>query len=178
MTPSVIFESSKGRILIMDSIVRIIIVIGVWILTTGAVYAQHPRGLRVCQALTAPGTLDPQMNFNIEVADITRQIWEHLVDRDPDGKLIPCLATSWQLINENTWQFKLRKGVRFHNGEEFDAKAVKFSIERIIDPNRNFPQKQWYASISQVEIVDDYTVNIITKGIDVLLPAKLGTFSW
>jgi peptide/nickel transport system substrate-binding protein len=153
-----------------------LIVIGVWILTTGAVYAQQQRVLRVCQALTAPGTLDPQLNFNIEVEDITGQICEHLVDRDPDGKLIPSLATSWQLINENTWQFKLRRGVTFHNGEEFDAKAVKFSIERIIDPNGKSPQKYWYASISQAEIIDDYTINIITKGIDVLLPAKLGSY--
>lgn len=152
------------------------LIMGIWVLTTGTPYAQQQRVLRICQALTAPGTLDPQMNFNVEVSDITRQICEHLVDRDPDGKLIPSLATSWQLINESTWQFKLRKGVKFHNGEEFDAKAVKFSIERIIDPNRKFPQKQWYASIYGCEIVDGYTVNVITKGIDVLLPAKLGTF--
>jgi peptide/nickel transport system substrate-binding protein len=153
-----------------------LIVIGVWILTSGLAYAQQQRVLRVSQALTEPATLDPHMHHNVETENITRQICEHLIDRDPDGKLIPSLATSWQLVNENTWQFKLRKGVRFHNGEEFDAKAVKFSIERIIDPNGKSPQKKWYASISQAEIVDDHTINIITKGIDVLLPTKLGSF--
>ena len=153
-----------------------LIVIGLWVLTSGLVCAQQQRVLRVSQALTEPATLDPHMHHNVETEDITRQICEHLIERAPDGKLIPSLATSWQLINENTWQFKLRKGVRFHNGEEFDAKAVKFSIERIIDPNGKSPQKHWYSSISQAEIIDDHTINIITKGIDVLLPAKLGSF--
>jgi peptide/nickel transport system substrate-binding protein len=153
-----------------------LIVIGSWILTSGLVCAEQQRVLRVSQALTVPSTLDPHMHYNVETEDITRQICEHLIDRDPNGKLIPSLAISWNLVNDTTWQFKLRKGVRFHNGEEFDAKAVKFSIERIINPNGKSPQKKWYATISQVQIVDDYTINIITEGIDVLLPTKLGSF--
>ena len=81
-----------------------LIVIGIWILTSGVVCAQQQRVLRVSQALTEPATLDPHMHHNVETEDITRQIFEHLIERDPDGKLIPSLATGWQLINENTWQ--------------------------------------------------------------------------
>jgi peptide/nickel transport system substrate-binding protein len=160
----------------MKKITISLVAIGIWVLISGLSYAQQQKVLRVSQALTEPATIDPHMHHNVETEDITRQICEHLIERDPDGKLIPSLATGWQLIDENTWQFKLRKGVRFHNGEEFDAEAVKFSIDRIIDPNRRSPQKHWYASISQAEIIDNHTINIITKGIDVLLPAKLGSF--
>jgi peptide/nickel transport system substrate-binding protein len=70
----------------------------------------------------------------------------------------------------------LRKGVRFQNGEAFDAKAVKFSIERVLDPGRKSPQSRLYQSIDHVDIIDNQTVNIITKEIDVLLPNKLGLF--
>ena len=152
-----------------------LIVVGILIFTSGVGFAQQQRVLRVSQALIEPRTLDPHMHHNVETEDITRQICEHLLERDPDGKLIPSLATSWQMINENTWQFKLRKGVRFHNGEEFNAKAVKFSIERIIDPNVNSPQRDRYRSISRSEIIDDHTINVITDSIDLLLPAKLSS---
>ncbi len=144
--------------------------------TLGDIHAKPERILRVSQSLTEPSTLDPHMHHNIETEDITRQICEHLVDRDPSGKLIPSLATSWRLINETTWQFKLRKGVEFHNGEEFNSKTVKFSMDRIIDPNRKSPQKHWFESIDHVDVVDDYAVNFATKGIDILLPARLSSF--
>ena len=67
--------------------------IGVWVLTSGLPYAQQQGVLKVCEALTAPDTLDPHMHHNIEIEDILRQIYEHLVDRDPDGKLVPSLGT-------------------------------------------------------------------------------------
>ncbi len=154
-------------------VLMILLVLGM----SGLVYAQQQRVLRVCQASTAPDILDPHLHHNIEIEDILRQVCEHLVDRDPDGKLIPSLATSWSLINDTTWQFTLRKGVIFHNGEVFDAKAVKFSIERILDPARKSPQDRLYESIDHVDIIDNHTVNIITKRLDVLLPNKISLFA-
>ena len=161
----------------MTKITIFLMTIGVWVLTSGLAFAQQEGVLRVCEALTAPDTLDPHMHHNIEIEDVLRQIYEHLVDRDPDGKLVPSLATSWQLINEDTWQFKLRKGVSFHNGEVFDARTVKSSIERIVNPQSASPQKSLYDSIDHVDIIDNYTANIITKEIDVLLPNKLSLFA-
>jgi peptide/nickel transport system substrate-binding protein len=76
---------------------------------------------------------------------------------------IPHLATSWKPINDLTWELKLRKDVRFHNGEAFNAEAVKFSIDREQDPANKAPwrmQREW---IKEVKIVDDYTVHLITK---------------
>lgn len=153
------------------------VVLMILLVMSGWVYAQQQRVLRVCQASTAPDTLDPHMHHNIEIEDLLRQICEHLVDRDLDGKLIPSLATSWSLINDTTWQFTLRKGVIFHNGEAFDAEAVKFSIERILDPARKSPQNKLYESIDHVDVIDNHTVNIITKRLDVLLPNKIGLFA-
>jgi peptide/nickel transport system substrate-binding protein len=161
----------------MKKITISLVAIGICVLTSGLPYAQQQRVLRVCEALTTPDTLDPHMHHNIEIEDVLRQIYEHLVDRDPDGKLIPSLATSWSLINDTTWQFTLRKGVFFHNGEMFDAAAVKFSIERILDPARNSPQDRLYESIDHVDVIDNYTVNIITKRLDVLLPNKISLFA-
>lgn len=157
----------------MKIILIALMFIGLWGYPVRIAYAEPERIVRISQTLTDPPTLDAHMHHNIETEDIIRQVCDHLVDRDPNGRLIPALATSWQLINETTWQFNLRKGVMFHNGEKFDSKAVKFSIDRIIDPNGKSPQKQMYESIDHVEIVSDYKINIITKKTDVLLPSKL-----
>jgi peptide/nickel transport system substrate-binding protein len=69
------------------------------------------------------------------------QMYDTLLFRDANLKLIPWLAESWRMVNPTTWEFKLRKGAKFHNGEDVDAEAVKYSLERIIDPNTK-PQRQ------------------------------------
>ena len=62
-----------------------------------------------------------------------------------------------------TWQFKLREGVTFHNGEPFNADSVKYTIESTLDPEKGYVNASWLKQIDRVEVVDDYTVNIITK---------------
>jgi len=94
------------------------------------------------------------------------------LERDPDGKLIPGLVESWQWLDKTTWQFKLRKGIKFQNGDECVAKDVKFSIERIINPETKSPQMRDLGSIDRIETIDQYIINFITKGPDPLLPSK------
>ena len=60
---------------------------------------------------------------------VTFNVMDHLVELDKDGKLVPRLATSWRWLDENTLEMKLRRGVRFHNGEAFDAEIVKLNWE-------------------------------------------------
>jgi ABC-type transport system substrate-binding protein len=60
---------------------------------------------------------------------ITLNVFEHLMELDKDGRLVPRLATSWQWLNDRTLEVKLREGVRFHNGEVFDAEIVKLNWE-------------------------------------------------
>ncbi|WP_457553686.1 ABC transporter substrate-binding protein [Desulfobacula sp.] len=78
------------------------------------------------------------------------------------GELAPALAVKWERPDELTWKFYLRKGVKFHNGNSFDAKDVKFTFERLIDPKvSEFTNTG--KSIDTVTIIDDYTVEIKTK---------------
>ena len=103
----------------------------------------------------AGGMINHRVNVNI---------FEPLVWKDGEtGELIGVLAESWEAIDELTWEFRLREGVTFHNGERFDAQAVKYNLERITDPDfetvDKFPEQ---VPLDRVEIVDDYTVRVIT----------------
>src|SRR4030095_5635287 len=87
-------------------------------------------------------------------------------------QLVPNLATSYKNVSEKVWEVKLRQGVKFHNGEPFDATAVKFSFERIYRADFKSPQKGWFSTIDRVEIVDPTTVRFHTKLPDPAMPAR------
>ena len=79
--------------------------------------------------------LDPQMSTTVNDIAVTFNIFDNLLSRHHDGKIYASLATEWKLTNPTTWQFKLRQGVKFHNGDAFTSADVKFSFERSYDPN-------------------------------------------
>lgn len=116
-----------------------------------------------------PGVLDPH-GVNAAVSEATivfGQIFETLLDvaysETGQPSFVPLLATEWTAIDDLTWEFKLREGVLFHNGEEFTADAVKFSVERILDPALKSPATQYVPpSLDRVEVVDPLTVRVIT----------------
>src|SRR6266542_6012464 len=93
-----------------------------------------PQGKVLIAQGVDPTTLDPQWHEETPAYNVLLNIYDTLLFRDKDLKIIPWLATSWKLVNPTTWEFKLRQGVKFHNGEEFDADAVKFSLDRLRDP--------------------------------------------
>jgi peptide/nickel transport system substrate-binding protein len=113
-----------------------------------------------------PNTLDPyQMTTTNPEGNIAIHIWDQLVWRTADGELVPMLATSWELVDDLTWEFKLRDDVYFHNGEHFTAEAVGFSLERARDLEESIamdttPYDIFYESS---EVIDDYTVRIHTE---------------
>ena len=123
-----------------------------------------PEGRVVIAQGVDPTTLDPHLHLETPAANVLLQMYDTLLFRDKDLKLIPWLAESWKLVNPTTWEFKLRKGAKFHNGEDVDAEAVKFSLERIIDPNTK-PQRQitFFNLVERVDIVDKLTARVITK---------------
>ena len=85
-----------------------------------------------------------------------------LVYRDPvKKKIVPCLAESYQFIDANTIEFKLRKGIRFHNGEPFNAQAVKFSMDILRHPDA--VTKKYFIKFKEVIVVDEYTVRIVSS---------------
>jgi peptide/nickel transport system substrate-binding protein len=89
-----------------------------------------------------------------------RLIYSRLVEADENMQIHPGLAESWQQLDDKTMQFKLRKGIKFHNGDDFTAEDVKFSFERMM----NSPRIAFVLPpIERIDVVDDYTVNIVTK---------------
>lgn len=107
-------------------------------------------------------------------------IWlvtEGLTRIDPEGgdpKVVPVLAESWeQSPDGETWTFKLREGVMFHDGTPFNAEAVKFNIERILDPETKAGVAGSFRIIKSVEVLDEYTVAITTDGPFAPLPSLL-----
>ena len=119
-----------------------------WLLTAGLVFCTlcFLTGSATAQEITIalgsePTTLDPQLREDGGERAVNDNIYETLMARKPDGKLVPGLAASEpRLIDPLTWEVKLRPGVKFHNGEPFNADAVVFSIKRIIDPKFNSEQ--------------------------------------
>lgn len=107
---------------------------------------------------------------------VVDNIFDTLVARDSDMKLVPGLATSWKAIDDTTWEFTLRQGVKFHNGEDFDARSVKVSLDRVLDPEAKSPTVSYIRTIEAVEIVDPRTVRIITNGPDPLLPTRMSRY--
>src|ERR1700674_579383 len=104
-------------------------------------------------------TLDPHAqdeNLTNMVAD---QIYEPLVARDRQMKILPALALSWTNPQPTQWRFKLRPNVKFHDGTAFTADDVVFTIERALAPTSNF--KSYLASVTGAKIVDDATVDIL-----------------
>src|SRR5499425_3096837 len=73
---------------------------------------------------------DPHFSTSANDIRISFNLFDNLLSRHPDGKLYPGLATEWKLQGQTTWVFKLRQGVKWHNGDPFTAADAKYSIER------------------------------------------------
>src|SRR6266704_1685092 len=98
--------------------------------------------------------------------NMLEHIYDRLLDRDPRTfKPKPMLAESWRIVNDTTWEVKLRKGVRFHNGEPFTAHAVKATIDYALDPatKSHFAAAAYWGLVREVQVVDDHTVRFLTK---------------
>lgn len=120
-------------------------------------------------------TMDPQKQGKMADMNILINIYDTLVTRDENGELAPSLATEWEAIDDVTWQFKLREGVKFHNGEDFNAEAAKFSLDRLLNPDTASPIAE-LRNVVSVEIVDEYTINVITEAPDPIIPNKMVLF--
>jgi peptide/nickel transport system substrate-binding protein len=142
------------------------------LLTTAPAWAAGEGEITVAQGIDAE-FLDVQMTNNIVTLIINTSIYDTLLTRDKQLQLVPNLATSYKNVSEKLWEVKLRPNVKFHNGEPFDANAVKFSFERIYRADFKSPQKGWFSTIDRVEIVDPLTVRLHTKVPDPAMPARM-----
>ena len=123
-----------------------------------------------------PTSLDPHLVDDGGERAVNDNIYETLLARTADGDLIPSLATAMPTqIDDTTWQFTLREGVTFHNGEAFNADSVVGTVERmrrLIDEGVT-DNDGFYSIITGAEAVDEYTVNITTDGPDGVLPSRM-----
>jgi peptide/nickel transport system substrate-binding protein len=126
-------------------------------------------------AVGAPVTsLDPhfhQLSPNNAVADM---IFDKLVETDAQARNMPGLATEWRAVGPTTWEFKLRPGVRFHNGSAFTAEDVAFTLRRLPNvPNAPSSFAAYARPITRVEIVDPLTIRFHTAQPYPLLPLDM-----
>lgn len=156
----------------------------VWIIFVAAVILCLP----LCTAMAAKDSITVAFSSKFETLDcyqtaqrdninIGYLLWDPLLERDPDkGTLHPHLVTSWKNVNPTTWEFKLRPGVKFHNGNLLTAEAVRFTImDRILDPAQKSPVAVQYKWVDRVEVVDNLTFRIITKAPNPLVLEMLNT---
>jgi peptide/nickel transport system substrate-binding protein len=121
-------------------------------------------------------SMDPHFFNLFPNNNMAEHIFDKLVQMDPDSKMIPGIATSWKPIDATTWEFKLRKGVKFHDGSELTAEDVAFSIDRVAQiPNSPGPFVAYTKAIVGKEIVDPYTIRFKTAFPHPLMPNDLST---
>jgi len=129
-----------------------------------AAHAQPRDTLTIGLASHAP-TLDPHMHFERVGILVNINMFDSLLHRNARLEYEPSLATSWKALSDTQWEFKLRRGVKFHNGDPLTAEDVKFSIERVTEPGKEKKKSPQYGNIraiKDVRIVDAETVHIVT----------------
>jgi peptide/nickel transport system substrate-binding protein len=122
---------------------------------------------------TEPATLDGQAVIDRNARVTIGNLFEGLLDRDRSAKIVPLLAESYEPINDSTWRFKLRRGVKFHNGEPFNAEAAAFSVNRIVSKDYKTLRTSYIQDIVGAKAVDEYTVDVETKGVNAVLPVQM-----
>lgn len=120
-----------------------------------------------------PVSFDPHRDVGVPTITVNSNVYDSLLVRDQNMQIAPALAISFKRINPTTLELALRKGVVFHNGDPFDAKDVKFSIDRVLSKTEPSPQRGWLNTVSSVQVVDSHTVRLITTVPDPVLPARL-----
>ena len=169
-------EAAMGIGIVLRGIAHAVLVAGLIGMFAAAAAAQKPGGsITVGLELDIPG-LDP---LKVGVYDTAAEtaaalIFDTLTTLDDSGKAVPKLAESWSHSDDyKTWTFKLRPGVKFHDGTPFNAQAVAFNYARQKDPNNHCRCAFYIQFINKVEAVDDLTVAFQLRDPSVDLPALI-----
>src|SRR2546427_197876 len=148
--------------------VNTLLALASWLALLWAAPAQaQGRGKEIVVGLGA----EPRTMLAVTIVDwTTNNMLEHIYDRllDRDAKTLkprPMLATGWKIVNDTTWEFALRQGVKFHNGEPFNAQSVKATLEYALDPatKSHYAASAYWKPVKEVQIVNDYTVRLVTE---------------
>lgn len=119
-------------------------------------------------------SLDPSAHSDQVTDEIMTGAVYEMLDRqgNPMG-YEPQVAQSWRIVNDTTWEFTIRPGIRFHNGEPVTAEVVKYSLDRCLEPANKCPRRGHLAIISKVEVVNSSTVRLQTEQPYASLPSGL-----
>ena len=142
---------------------------------TGLLCATALLTSAVAQTLTigvrgGPDSIDPHFTATGPHAEALKHVFDTLVWSGDGLELEPRLAESWKAINDTTWEFKLRRGVKFHDGSDFTAQDVKFSIERIPMVSGPNPTTIYVRRVKETKVIDPFTLHVITDGAAPTLP--------
>jgi peptide/nickel transport system substrate-binding protein len=141
------------------------LLLGLGLLAPAGLRAQTKDDTVVYALQSDVNTWDPPNSVLREAFILSYNAFDHLAARDvKTGKVGPSLALSWKPLNDTTWEVKLRKGVKFHDGSPFTARDVKATFDRVLNPENKLVARGNHAKIKSVEIVDESTVHFITDG--------------
>ena len=127
-------------------------------------------------ALSAePSSMDPHFHNLSPNNALTSHVFERLVHFDEKQSLIPGLATSWKTVDDYTWEFKLRTGVKWHDGTPFTADDVIFTMERAPNVENSPGSFALYVRGKTFAKVDDHTIRISTKAPYPLMPNDMAS---
>jgi len=105
-----------------------------------------------------PTNLDPRFSMDAVSSKVTRLLFNGLVKRDENMRLIPDLAEKWEMTDDVTYLFHLKKGIKFHNGIELTSKDVQYTYEFILDPATKSPKRGGYDRIKEIKMIFKYLV--------------------
>lgn len=134
------------------------------------------RGGQIVAAQEAdPITLDPWRTNNISAVQAFEHVYESLTQFDENLNVMPCLAEAWETPDDRTYVFNLRRGVKFHSGEEMTAEDVVYSFERALDERTAAPMRALLSPIASMEIRDRHTLVANLKGPTPMLLGNMAT---
>lgn len=149
----------------------------VFALTLLAGAAHAAKDVLVIDLVQEPSSLDPHVQWNPDSYFVYRNIFDNMLTRDNDGKIVPQVATSWRQIDDSTTEFTLRGDIKFHDGSPLTADDVVFSVKRITDPAFKSPQRDQFNKIVDAIAVSPTVVRLKTEGPYPVLLAQLAKLS-